>query len=349
MQLAVLLVRLGLASVFVVAAAGKLADRDGSRQTFEAFGVPAALLGAVGWGLPVTELMIAAGLVLVASAPWAAVLAVALLLVFCVAIVRVIARGEAPDCHCFGNVSTAPVGRGTIARNLVLVAMAGFVAVAGRGGAGMTVSRLATDLGAVAIVLGVAMVLHAAFSWQLFTQNGRLLERVSDLEAALGGGAPEPAVQTLTIGDPAPNFARPSLDGETVTLKNLLRRGRGAVLVFTDPECGHCNPLLPALGRARGPHEPALAVISRGSPEKNLAHAREHGIASMLLQRDFEVAEAYRTYGMPSAYVVDAAGRIASARAGGAEAVGKLLQPAGLSAHQVTAGPLRVYEQAARR
>jgi peroxiredoxin len=348
-QLVLLLVRLGLAAVFAVAAIGKIADREGSRQVLEAFGIPAGVIGAFGWALPVTELMIAGGLVVAASAAWAAVVAVALLLVFCVAIVRLLARGETPDCHCFGNVGVAPVGRGTIARNLVLVLLAGFVVVAGGVGAGMTVPRLAADLGAVAVVLGVAMVLHVAFSWQLFTQNGRLLERVSELEAVLGRGAREPTVQSLTIGDPAPDFALPNLEGETVTLEELLGPGRGAVLVFTDPACGHCNPLLPALGRPRGPHEPALAVISRGSNDKNRANAREHGIVSMLLQLDFEVAEAYGTYGMPSAFVIDAAGRIASARAGGAEAVGKLLEPAGLSLLRATADRPRVYEEAGRK
>lgn len=116
------------------------------------------------------------------------------------------------------------------------------------------------------------------------------------------------------------------------------------MLVFTDPGCGHCHPLLPALGRVRGDDEPALAVISRGSREQNRANAREHGITSMLLQHDFEVAEAYRTYGMPSAYVVDAAGRIASARAGGPEAVGRLLQPSELSVLHATPDHSGAYE-----
>ena len=294
------------------------------------------------------ELLIAGGLVVGASAVWAACAAAALLLVFCVAIGRVLARGKTPDCHCFGNVGAAPVGRGTIVRNLVLVGLAGFVVIAGWDGAGMSVPRLAADLGAVAVVLGVAMVLHVAFSWQLFAQNGRLLERVSALEAALGGGARKPTVESLRIGDRAPDFALSNLEGDMVTLRELLRPGRGVVLVFTDPGCGHCHPLLPALGRVRGDDEPALAVISRGSPEQNRANAREHGITSMLLQHDFEIAEAYRTYGMPSAYLVDAGGRIASEHAGGPEAVGKLLAPPSLAVWHATADRSAVYEEATR-
>ena len=109
-------------------------------------------------------------------------------------------------------------------------------------------------------------------------------------------------------------------------LEQLLRPGRGAVLVFTDPACGHCNPLLPELGRDRGEHEAPLAVISRGPHGENQSKAQEHGIATMLLQQDFEVSEAYGAAGMPSAVLIDAEGRIASERVRGTEAVGELLQ-----------------------
>ena len=42
----------------------------------------------------------------------------------------------------------------------------------------------------------------------------------------------------------------------------------------------------------------------------------------------FEVAEAYHVFGMPGAVLVDATGRIASERAGGAKAVASLLEAA---------------------
>jgi hypothetical protein len=87
-----------------------------------------------------------------------------LLLAFCVAIVRLMVRGEAPDCHCFGSVGSAPVGTGTLVRNLVLVGLAGFVAVAGWGDGSESVGQLAVSLGAVAIVLGVVIVLQDASS-----------------------------------------------------------------------------------------------------------------------------------------------------------------------------------------
>jgi methylamine dehydrogenase accessory protein MauD len=320
------LARLGLAAAFGIAGIGKLADRAGTRRAVADFGVPDVVVGAVALGLPIVELLIAGALVPVASASWAAVAAVALLIVFCAAIVRLLARGEAPDCHCFGSLGSAKVGRGTLVRNLSLVGLAGFVAVAERTHGGGSIYGFVVDLGAVAIVLGIAIALVAAFSWQVFAQNGRLLERVSVLEAALGLTADERSTRQLAIGDSAPDFALPDLDGKIVTLESLLRPGRGVSLVFTDPGCDHCNAVLPALARARGEDEPMLAVISRGSQIANRAKAQEHGIARVLLQEDFEVGEAYGNHGLPGGVLIDAAGRIASAPAGGAQAVNALLQ-----------------------
>jgi peroxiredoxin len=319
-----LLVRLGLAAVFAVAALGKFADREGSREALERFGVPLGLVGPMSLGLPVTEMAVAAGLVVVASAAWSALAAAALLVAFCVAIVWLLARGEAPDCHCFGTLSSAPVGRGTLARNLVLVGLAVFVAVAGWNDAGESVSKLAADLGAVAIVLGVAMALYAAFSWQLFRQNGRLLDRIEALEANAAQRVGETSGRDLARGMPAPSFALPDLDGRIVALDDLLAAGSGALLFFTDPGCGHCDPLLPVLAARRD--GPPVAVISRGSVQANRAKAGSHGLSPVLLQEDFEVAAAYRAYGIPGAVLVDRAGRIASGTAAGADDVLALLR-----------------------
>jgi peroxiredoxin len=321
-----LLGRLALAAVFVVAAVGKLADRQTSRQALVDFGVRSALAGPAAIGLSVLELAIACGLIGVASAKWAAVGAAALLTVFCVAIARLMARGEAPDCHCFGKVGAAPVGRGTLMRNLALTGVAAFVAIGGWNHAAESVSTGAADLGALALVLGTTIVLHGVFSWQLFKQNGRLLARLTDLEVAVGTDSVQHSVRHPAIGDRAPGFALPDLAGEVVSLEQLLRPGRGLTVVFTDPKCGPCGSLLPLLGRVRGGQEPVLAVISRGSHAENQANAREHGIALLLLQQNFEVAEAYRAFGVPSAVAIDAAGRIAAARAEGSEAVAELLQ-----------------------
>lgn len=324
MDVWILIARFALAAIFSVAALGKLADLERSRRAVEGFGVSARLARPFASLLPLIEMAIAAALIPVASAAWSALAAAVLLAVFCAAIVRVLARGETPDCNCFGSLGSAPVGPGTLVRNAALIAVAGFVTVAGWNDAGTSAWAWIGDLGTaglVALVLGGLIAVHIAFSWQLFNQNGRLLDRISALESAHGA---EPD-RGLPIGEPAPHFELPDLNGRSVGLDDLLAPGRGVLLAFTDPACGHCNPLLPPLGRLQAAGAP-VAVISTGLERDNRAKAEEHGIAQVLLQEAFEVAEAYRIFGMPGAVLVDATGRIAVERASGARAVGELLE-----------------------
>jgi peroxiredoxin len=239
--------------------------------------------------------------------------------------IRLVVRGEAPDCRCFGSLGSTRVGRGTLARTAALLALAAFTAVAGHRDPGTGLG----DLDAGVLVLGGIMIIHAAFSWQLFGQNGRLLARVTTLEAAVGVAEPVPDNSPLPIGAPAPAFLLPDVDGLEVSLDDLLRAGRGVLLVFSDPACGHCDPLLPALRRRTGPSDVPVALISRGSREDNRAKAEEHGIWPLLLQADFEVAAAYRVYGLPGAVLVGPDGRIAGQIVTGAAPIAELLDRIG--------------------
>ena len=124
MDTAILFARLLLAAVFVVAGVAKLADREGSRRAVADFGVPAALAAPLGILLPLAELAVAAALIPTATAFWGGVGALALLLLFVVGIGANLARGRKPDCHCFGQLHSAPAGSTTLARNGVLAAVA---------------------------------------------------------------------------------------------------------------------------------------------------------------------------------------------------------------------------------
>src|SRR3954463_14740375 len=108
MAAALLASRLVLALVFLTAGAAKLADREGSRAAIAGFGVPPAMASPLGVLLPLVELTAAVLLVPAAAAAWGALLALALLLLFIAGIARSMARGEAPDCHCFGQLHSAP-------------------------------------------------------------------------------------------------------------------------------------------------------------------------------------------------------------------------------------------------
>src|SRR5215208_4215891 len=119
--------RLVLAGVFAGAGFAKLADRAGSRQALVDFGLPAALAKSLTILLPLAELAVALTLIPASTALWGAVGALALLLLFVAGISMNLARGRTPDCHCFGQLHSAPVGWKTLTRNGALAAVAGFV------------------------------------------------------------------------------------------------------------------------------------------------------------------------------------------------------------------------------
>src|SRR3954453_20960534 len=102
-------VRFLVVIVFAIAGLAKLADRAGSRRALIEFGLPEALAVPLGFILPAAELIVAVTLVPAATAWWGALGALLLLLTFTIAIGANLALGRRPDCHCFGQLSSAPV------------------------------------------------------------------------------------------------------------------------------------------------------------------------------------------------------------------------------------------------
>lgn len=344
MDTALLLARLVLAAVFVVAGVAKLADRSGSRQAMRGFGVPERLAAPAGLALPIAEIAVAVLLLPLATAWWAGLGALVLLLAFVLGIGYNLARGRQPDCHCFGQLHSEPAGVATLIRNGVLAAVAAFVVTAGSDDPGSSLVGWADDLSAagwVALVIGaLGLMLLAAEGWalvHLLGQNGRLLLRLDALEEALAGSgaavgrtptvpAPQPP-PGLAVGSPAPAFSLSGLHGETMTLDALRAAGKPVLLIFSDPNCGPCNGLLPDIGRWQREHSGVMtvALITRGKPEANRSKSAEHGIAHVLLQSDREVAQAYMANGTPTAILVRADGTIGSPPSPGADAIRQLV------------------------
>lgn len=343
MDIVVLVARVVLALVFFVAGAAKLVDRAGSRQALVDFGVPDRLAGPLGRLLPLAELAVGVALIPAATALWGALGALVLLVVFVAGIALNLARGKKPECRCFGQLHSAPAGWETLARNGVLLAVAGFVLWQGRDGAGpgalswvghLSLAQLGTLLGGL-VVLGL-LVGQWWFLVHLLRQNGRLLVRIEALEGRVGmdeagvpspGGVPAQAPEGLPVGSEAPEFSLKGLHGETLTLRSLRVPEKPVMLIFTDPGCGPCNAILPEVGRWQEEHREklTLALISRGDPEKNRTKVSEHGLTGVLLQKDWETGEAYRVGGTPSAVLLTPEGTLASPVMGGAEGIRALL------------------------
>jgi thiol-disulfide isomerase/thioredoxin len=118
-----------------------------------------------------------------------------------------------------------------------------------------------------------------------------------------------------------------ALSGGTLSLDSLRSPGKPILLLFTDPECGPCNALLPEVGRLQKEHSHklTLALVSRGDPEENRRQADEHGLTNVVLQADWEVSKAYRVRGTPSAVLVLPDDSVGSPVAGGSEAIKSLV------------------------
>jgi peroxiredoxin len=188
------------------------------------------------------------------------------------------------------------------------------------------------------LVFGVVLpwLLTAVGTWlgyQLVQQNGRILLRLEAIERQLGARAPakRPEPAGLPVGTVAPNFELPDLAGGRHRFSEY--RGKDVLLIFFNPRCGFCTKMaaeLAALPVEAGGGRAMPLVVTTGDEQENRGLIERYGIRCVVLrQEQMEVASQYRAHGTPMGYRIDAAGRIASELAIGAE---PLLQLAGASA-----------------
>ncbi|MDQ3571820.1 MAG: TlpA family protein disulfide reductase [Actinomycetota bacterium] len=303
-----------LAAVFAIAGVAKLLDQPGSRSSLAGFGVPAGALPAVALLLPLAEIAVAISLIPPGTARWGALAGLVLLAGFMAGIGNALRRGRTPDCHCFGQLHSAPAGRSTLARNAVLGVLAAVVLLEGPGPSlsAWISDRTAAELAAVSAA--IAALLLAAYAASLWLERRRLRD---ELDAAHSDISRLPA--GLPAGARAPEFSLPDLSGQIHTLESLCANGRPLILAFVSPDCGPCQRVLPELGRwqAELPELLTVAVLTIGTAEQNRPAAAEHGVSPVIVQEDVELLIAYRIHNTPSAVVVTPEGRIASAPAEG--------------------------------
>jgi peroxiredoxin len=282
------LVRVLLAAVFLVAGVAKLADRAGVRRMVVEFGSPASLAAPLAWGLACCELGVAVALLFGRSARASGLAALVLLIGFAAAVAISVSRGRRPECHCFGRFRVSEVGWSTIVRNALLATGAAFIAADGRFEAAF-----------------VALAVTSAGAWITLAVRGS---------------------RELRPGAPAPALSLPDLDGRTRTLGSLLAGESALLLVFSDPDCGACQELMPQLaGWQPESLDPALtvAVVSATSDADLLRTMPHPGVGAVLLDEHRAVAAAYGVTATPSAILVDAERRIAAVPAvGGDEIIG---------------------------
>ncbi|MBV8549720.1 MAG: redoxin domain-containing protein [Acidobacteriaceae bacterium] len=323
-----------LAGIFLLAGISKLLDLERSRRAVAGFGVPERLAHFAGLWLPIFECLIAAAL-LPGGASWLGSLAsLGLLSLFVAGIAINMARGRKPECNCFGQLHSAPVGWSTLARSILLSGVALFVALGEQGrsspsfAAWLGVNPVQTALTLLGIVATLLLML------QVLKQQGRILLRLEAMESGMNQRAtsepkpstPAPSPQGLPVGTRAPAFRLTALDGVEWSLEGLLRRGKPVLLLFTNPGCGPCMSLLRDISQwAREAADTlSIVLISEGSKSQNLEKVGNAFAVPVLLQANREIAEAYQAYGTPAALVVRTDGTIGSPVAMGVDRVREL-------------------------
>jgi peroxiredoxin len=353
--------RLLLAAVFLLAGSTKLVDPGGSRKALRDFGLPSALARPMVLLLPLLEILVAVALIPNETAWFGACGALGLLAVFVIGMSVAMVRGRRPDCHCFGQLHSEPVGWQTLVRNVVLALVAGVVVAWGRQYAGPEpwawIGRLEGIEFRIAVIALCAVGL--VFLWTvgrarpkktLAEPEVELVEEMEEEEAprervAVSVPRPRPPVVPVTteseavtqalgpldiglpIGTPAPDFELPGITGEKRSLKSLLAGGKDLVLIFTSPWCKSCEVVAGNLTRWKYEMSglPNIVLVSRGTAKENLNKLKGFETSSILLQEKSEVAAAYDCSATPTAVLIGADGLIASQLVSGGLAIRELL------------------------
>ena len=309
-----------LLAVFAVAAVAKLRDMQRARDELVQFGVPERWSRALLGTLVAVELLLAVLLAFPttrAAGAWGALIA---LTMFSAAIVRQLLRGRRPACACFGGLSRSPIGWQSIARNLILLALAGVVAVFPAGIAAAAPLAM-LPLPTLLLLLWAA----AGTTWLLLLtrQNGRLLLRIEQLEqgrpAAGAAGTSAANSGPLQPGSPVPPLGLSDARGRPFELSGL--RGSPVLLLFLDSACSHCRPLLVDLQQRR-PIDIALVVVS----ESAVLQHKLPGELTLLVDPGRTSAGLFGVRGTPAAVLVDAGGAVAQTAVHGTSPVRAMLE-----------------------
>jgi len=330
MEVVLLVARLVLALIFGTSGVAKAFDQAGSRRAFAAFGVPDWLTTPLSWSLPVIEILIAVALVPLSTAWWGSIAALAMLSIFTTAIGISLARGRSPDCHCFGKLHSEPVSRTTLVRDLMLVAVAGLVVAQGRNNPGLSALSWLGDprpVDLTLLVLGTLLIgLVAAatvFLNRMVKQQAELLTGIEAVRSAVNEDGEHGAIvrkeaapprEGLPISAMAPKFSLSTVNGDAISLDDLLELGKSVMLVFASPNCWGCKVLLPVVRVWQKDYADQLtvAVVSKGSLEDNRSQMAKYEINDLLVDENSEVSDNYQAKWSPAALLIDPDGRIAS-------------------------------------
>jgi methylamine dehydrogenase accessory protein MauD len=159
---------------------------------------------------------------------------------------------------------------------------------------------------ALGIAVGVLAVIVAALVVAVFAlarQVGILYERIAPMGALIVDAGPK-------VGEQAPGFALPALDGRTVDIGNPA--ATSTLLFFLSPTCPVCKKLLPILKSTARSEAAWLRIVlasdgERVAQEKFVRQARLEEFPYVL---STELGLAFKVSRLPHAILIDEAGRV---------------------------------------
>ncbi len=146
------------------------------------------------------------------------------------------------------------------------------------------------------------------------TAPGDARGAVQSVEVAGGSRGPAPSV-----GQPAPDFTAPAVDGSSLTLSAL--RGRPVWLTFGASWCAGCRVEAPdiqdAAERSRGHGTAVVSVYLSESPPDVRAYADRLRLSfTHVPDPDTRISSAYRVLGIPTHVFIDREGTVREMRVG---------------------------------
>ncbi len=336
MEFVLLILRLLLAGVFGVAGIAKLLDPAGSEKAFSDFGVPRPLARPLGYLLPIAEVVIAISLLFVETSWFGSIAAACLFLVFIGGMLYQMAKGNAPDCHCFGQLHSEPVGLKSVLRNGALLGAAAVLAAFGRDFQGFDLFN--SNQNAMQFLIGIAIVGLLAtvvfFLKRISEQQALIMRRIELIELVSRQGD---AVERehlahpndgLPIGAKFPDFELAAIDGGPTSLKQIRKYQKPVLFLFVSPTCNPCKALVPEFEQwqAALADKVKFVFVSNGTAQDNIEKFSGNASKQILLQKNREVADAAKAQWTPTAILMDATGRIASHAAAGDTAIRQLIE-----------------------
>jgi len=157
------------------------------------------------------------------------------------------------------------------------------------------------------ILSWIAVLALAAIVYALSRQIGVLHERIKPVGAlALG--------KSIQVGERAPSFQLPSLNGGAVQLGGQNHRGQATLLFFTSPTCPVCKTLLPVLKSIKLQERDWLRVVlaSDGAAPEHQDFIQSQHLEDLPYLLSTELGMAYQISKLPYGVLINAQGHVAA-------------------------------------